>query len=202
MKKITLLIVPFLIAGLLQGCVAVGAAAAGGAAGTSVARDKRTLTTMADDQGITYQIEKQLVADPDIHNNAHISVATYNGVVLLVGQAPTADLRDRAVQFAQAQPKVKRVFNEITIGKPTSIVRRSQDAMITSNVKARMVATTNLEASRIKIVTENGVVYLMGLTTRRQADIAAIVTRNSSGVQKVVKLIEYVDTSDTDNVQS
>lgn len=196
MKKIALIIAPLLMTGLLQGCVAVGAAAAGGAAGTSIARDKRTLTTMADDQNITYQIEKQLVADPDIHNNAHIAVATYNGVVLLVGQAPSSDLRDRAVQYAQAQPKVKRIFNEITIGKPTSLVQRSQDALITSNVKARMVATTNLEASRLKVVTEDGVVYIMGLTTRRQADIAAIVARNSSGVRKVVKLIEYADVPD------
>jgi len=198
MKKITL-VIPVLLACLLQGCIA-GAFVAGGAAGTAVARDKRSFDTMKVDEDITYQSQRYIAADPDLNNNAHIVVVSYNKVVLLAGQAPTPALRDKAIRIVQAQPKVRRIFNEITIGKPTSPMRRSQDAMITANVKARMVATTNLEASRIKVVTEDGVVYLMGLTTRRQADIAAIVARNSSGVKQVVKLIEYIDYSgDTQN---
>ncbi len=193
MKKINF-IVPLLIAFLLQGCV-VGALATGGAAGTAVGRDNRSFTTMKEDQNIEFQAQKAIVADPELNASAHIVVVSYNKVVLLAGQAPTDEMRDKAVQLVQAIPTVRRIFNEISIGKPTSPLKRSQDAIITGNVKSRMIATTNLEASRIKVVTENGVVYLMGLTTRRQADIAAIVVRNSSGVARVVKLIEYVDYS-------
>lgn len=192
MKRIFAVVIAILLTGLIQGCVA-GAFVAGGATGTSVARDKRSFDTMADDQKITYQAQKQIAADAELNAKAHIVVVSYNKVVLLAGQAPTQELRAKAVQIAQSIPKVRRIFNEVTIGEPTSAIRRSQDAVITGNVKTRMIATTNLEASRIKVVTEDGVVYLMGLTTRRQADIAAIVARNSSGVQRVVKLIEYVD---------
>ena len=200
MKKITIF-TALLIACLLQGCVA-GAFVAGGAAGTSVGRDKRSIATIADDQNITYQAERQIEADPGLHTDAHVVAVSYNGVVLLAGQAPTQEMRDKAVQMVQALPKVRRIFDEITVGKSTSAVRRSQDALITGNIKTRMVATTNLEASRIKVVTEDGIVYLMGLTTRRQADIAAIVARNSSGVQQVVKLIEYTDDNGAASTQS
>lgn len=181
---------------LLQGCIA-GAFMAGGAAGSTVATDKRSLKVMAADENISYQAARLIASNPDLLNNAHIVVVSYNGVVLMVGQAPTPEQRSQAVQIVQGIPKIKRIFNDITIGAPTSAFTRSEDAAITANVKARMLATTNLHSSQFKIVTENHVVYIMGLASRKQADIAGLVARNSSGVKKVVKLVEYTYDDET-----
>jgi len=191
MKKI---FVVLMLASLLQGCIAVGALAVGGVAGGAVASDKRSFSTMADDQKISYNIQKQLAQDPEItHKNSHIIVVSYNHVVLLVGQVPTQDISDKINQVAQNYPNVRRVFNELTVGPPTSAARRSKDVAITANVKTRLFTTTNVSSGQVKVITENGVVYLLGITSRDRADAAAQVARNSTGVQEVVKLIEYIN---------
>ncbi len=196
MKKIILSI---LVTVLLSGCMA-GAVVAGGAAGTSVGSDRRSFQMMALDDRIASQARHQISYNPDLKAKAHIVVAVYNRVVLLAGQAPTPELRAQAVQIVQGVPKVRRIFNEIEIATPTSALTRSEDAATTANVKTRMLATTNLQSSRFKVVTEDGTVYLMGLASRKQADIASQITRNSTGVQKVVKLIEYsYDDEDVDD---
>lgn len=190
MKKIIAIV---LLAGLLQGCIAVGALAVGGAAGGALASDKRSISTMADDEKISYNIQKQLAQDPEMTHNTHIIVISYSHVVLIVGQVPTQDISDKITQVAQNYPNVRRVFNELTVGPPTSASRRSKDIAITANVKTRMFTTTNVSSGQIKVVTENGVVYLLGITSRDRADAAAQVARNSTGVQEVVKLIEYIN---------
>lgn len=191
MKKILLIIV----AGLLQGCVA-GAFVAGGAASGSMVSDNRSFQTMEKDNSISYQAQRYLAADATLKNQAHIVVATYNSVMLLAGQAPTEALRQQAVTDVKQVPNVRRIFNEITIAKPSSAVVQSQDAAITANVKTRMMTTTNLKSSQFKVVTENHTVFLMGLSTPKQAGIAAAVARNSTGVQRVVKLVEYASPED------
>jgi osmotically-inducible protein OsmY len=191
MKKI------LVIAGLtflLQGCVAGVFAAGGVAAGSSVSGDSRSMQTITDDNQITYLAEQQIAANPTLSNQAHIVVATYNQVVLLAGQAPTQDMRDQAVQLVKSLPNVKiaRIFNEIEVGSPTKAVRRSKDAAVTTNIRTRMLTTTNLKSNQFKVVTENGTVFLMGLSTRQQADVAVAVVRNSTGVQRVVRLVQYI----------
>jgi osmotically-inducible protein OsmY len=178
---------------LLQGCIA-GAFVAGGAAGSSVAGDNRSFETMSDDNQITYLAEQRYMANTTLANQTHLVVATYNHVVLLAGQAPTPELRDQMVQLVRTTPNVKidRIFNEITVEKPTSAMRRSKDAATTANIRTRMLTTTNLKSNQFKIITENGTVYLMGLSTRKQADIAVAVVRNSTGVQRVVRLVQYM----------
>lgn len=190
MKKI---VVVLMLAGLLQGCIAVGALAVGGAAGGAIASDKRSFSTMADDQKISYNIQKQLSQDPEMTHNTHIIVVSYSHVVLIVGQVPSQDISDKITQVSQNYPNVRRVFNELTIGNPTTASRRSKDIAITANVKTRMFTTTNVSSGQIKVITENGVVYLLGITSRDRADAAAQVARNSTGVQEVVKLIEYIN---------
>jgi len=188
MKKI---IFSLLVAMLLSGCVAGVLVAGGATAGGTIASDSRSVKTMAYDKQIAYRVQQQIYADPDLANQAHISAAVFNGVVLLVGQAPAADMRDKAAQLAQQVPHVRRIFNEITIGAPTSPLVRSKDTAITANVKARMLATTNLKSGEFKVVTEDGTVFILGLTSQNQAEIATTVARNSTGVKRVVKLIEY-----------
>ncbi len=181
------------LAFLLQGCIA-GVFVAGGAAGTSaIAGDSRSLQTINDDNNITYQAERMIESTPALVNQTHIVVATYNHVVLLAGQAPTQELRDQAVQLVRTLPNVKidRIFNEITLAQPTGAMRRSKDAAVTTNIRTRMLTTTNLKSNQFKIITENGTVFLMGLATREQADIAVAVIRNSTGVHRVVRLVQY-----------
>lgn len=192
MKKI---IIPLFLSSslLLQGC-AVGLVAAGGAAGTTAANDKRSFSTMFDDEDITYRAERRLAGDTEITEQTHVVAATYDHNVLLVGEAPTEALREKAYRVVKnGDPKIKKIYNLIEIAQPINGLTRSNDALITTNVKARMIATTNIKASQFKVVTENSVVYLMGSTTREQADIAAEIARNSSGVKKVVKVIQYTN---------
>lgn len=176
---------------LVSGCVA-GAFVAGGAAGGAVAGDNRSFETIADDNKISYLVGQHIAADTVLSNQAHIVVGVYNHVVLLAGQAPTQELRQQAVQDAKVVPNIQRIFNEITLEKPTNAMRQSKDAAITANIKARMLTTTNLRSNQFKIITENATVFLMGLSTRKQSDIAAQVIRNSTGVKRVVRLVEYV----------
>ena len=123
---------------------------------------------------------------------AHINVTSYNGIVLLTGQVSNESLRQLAAQTTAKIKKVRRVHNELTIAGATSMVVRSNDAWITTKVKSKMLASSEVEGNRIKVVTENGVVYLMGLVTREEADRAAELSRKTGGVQKVVRVFEYI----------
>lgn len=192
MKKLMASIVCLLIVSSLQGCVA-GALAVGGATGGAIAADRRSFSTMADDQKIAYRATRKMGEVPGLSTNSHLVVVSYNHVVLLAGQVASSELRDQAKQIVQNTPKVRRVFNELTIGPPIPAARRSKDAAITANIKTRLIATTNVNARQIKVVTEDGVVYLMGITSREQASAAAEIARNSTGVKSVVKLIEYLN---------
>lgn len=155
-------------------------------------KDERTTGAYIDDEIIE---TKSLVnidkADPALAQS-HIIVTSYNGVVLLAGQVASEQLRQLAATTVANINKVKRVHNELTIAGATSMVIRSNDAWITTKVKSKMLASSEVEGGRIKVVTENGVVYLMGLVTREEADRAADAARTTSGVQKVVRIFEYI----------
>lgn len=184
MKKVVLVVI---LAFLLQGCVA--AFAAGAATGAVIVNDKRNIKTMMQDQSIEQQVGNKITANESL-DKAHIVVVAFDGVVLLAGQAPTTALRNKAVQLARSVPDIKRIYNEIKIMGPTSALTRSSDAWITTKVKTSMLATSGLKSGQIKVITENGTVYLMGIVTREQADLAAGVARRISGVERVVKIFE------------
>lgn len=130
-------------------------------------------------------------ADPQLAQS-HIVVTSYNGVVLLAGQVRSEDLRQLAAKTVAKISKVRRVHNEISITGSSSMVARSNDAWITTKVKSKMLANSKLKSGSIKVVTENGVVYLMGLLTREEATRAAELVRKTAGVQKVVRIFEYI----------
>ncbi len=123
---------------------------------------------------------------------SHINVTSYNGIVLLTGQVSTEALRQLAAQTVAKIKKVRRVHNELTLSGASSMVARSNDAWITTKVKSKMLASSKVQGQRIKVVTENGVVYLMGLVSRDEADRAAELSRKTGGVQKVVRIFEYI----------
>lgn len=138
-------------------------------------------------------------ASPELAQ-ANISITAYNGIVLLVGQTPTEELRQLAANTVAKIPKITRIHNEITVSGTSSILVRSNDGWITTKLKSKMLAQSAIPGARIKVVTENGVVYLMGLLTKEEATRAIEVARTTAGVQKVVSIFEYIESAmDADN---
>jgi osmotically-inducible protein OsmY len=167
----------------------------GGAAatGTSIALDDRTTGTVVEDQAIELRIRSALSRIPGMTKQTHINVISYNGIVLLVGEAPSESLRTLAGDTAQGQSKVRRVHNEIKIAAPSALMVRSSDTVITGKVKTALlnIGIRGADALRVKVVTENGTVYLMGLVTREEGDKITNAARRVSGVQRIVKLFEH-----------
>ncbi len=154
---------------------------------------KRTTGTLLDDQSIENRAYANVAnAAPEL-KTAHVVIVSFNGVVLLAGQVASNDLRDLAETTVKNMRKVKTVHNEITVAGPISLVARTNDTWLTTKVKSRMITSRDVDANRIKVVTENGVVYLLGLVTRDEADSAVNVTRQTYGVQKIVKVFEYIN---------
>ena len=191
MNKIDIkFLLPFILL-FMQGCAAV--VAGGATSAVAVAYDPRTTGTIVDDQAIELKAATAFLNDQAINESAHINVTSYNNVVLLTGETPTTELRDRVVQIVRDIPKVKNVYNELIIAAPSSLVSRSSDSLITSKVKTRLLTTENFDGTKVKVVTESGIVYLMGIISRDEADVATNATRQVGGVQKVVKLFQYTD---------
>jgi osmotically-inducible protein OsmY len=180
-----------LVAATLSGCIAI--AVGGVATGAVVAHDKRTAGSVIEDQSIELKAHEAVNSDPELDEQAHIVVVSYNQIVLVAGQVPTEELRARAIKKISEIQKVRHVNDELTLATPTSFSTRSSDSLITAKVKAKLFGTDSLDASRIKVVTENGTVYLMGLITKTDSDVGAEVASKVGSVQRVVKLFEYVD---------
>jgi len=183
-KTITLL----LMSSLLISCVA---AVVAGAAGGMVVYDRRSMSMIEKDARIFHVIHTTIVRDPRFHGS-RIVVSSFDQVVLLLGQTSAASLRVLAEKVAQSAPKVRRVYNEITVGPALSLVQQSKDTWITGEVRSRMLAKKDLESGSIRVITENGVVYLMGIATPDQADLAVTSARQVNGVSKVVKIFQYI----------
>ncbi|KTD17891.1 BON domain-containing protein [Legionella jordanis] len=181
-------IVYLLISSLLCSCVAVVVA---GAAAGLVVYDRRSITTLESDTRIFHVIHNQLVSNPAFADS-RVIVSSFNQVVLLVGQVPNMGLRSMAEKIARNTPNVRRVYNEITVAFPIPLSQRTKDTWITSQVRSLMLTKKGLESGSIRIVTENAVVYLMGIATHEQADLAVSVARQVDGVQKVVKVFQYI----------
>ncbi|MAB24414.1 BON domain-containing protein [Pseudomonas neustonica] len=157
-------------------------------------RGTRTLGSSIDDQLIETKVSVNVnKAHPDIESQGRISVTSYNAVVLLAGQLPRQELIAVAGEAAKNTQKVKVVHNELTASPPLSLLALNQDALITTNLKTRMLTAGNIPGSRIKVVTVAGVVYLMGLVTQNEASLAVAQAQQIGGVQRIVKLFEYID---------
>jgi osmotically-inducible protein OsmY len=178
-------------AGLLAGCAT--AAVTGAATGAAVVHDRRTAGSLIEDQAIELKAYSAFHDDAEIWQQTHISVTSYNGIVLMSGEAPEPRLKAAAERLVRGIEKVRTVHNELSIAAPSSTLSRSSDTLITSKVKTLMLTDKGLDPTRVKVVTENGTVYLMGLVSHAEADLATDVTRQTSGVQRVVKLFEYID---------
>lgn len=178
----------------LQGCAPV--VVGGAATGAAVAHDRRTTGSFIEDQAIEFKARTALNAEPELSRQAHINVTSFNMIVLVSGEAPTEALRQRAGEVVAGVEKVRRVHNEITVAAPSSMMTRSSDTLITAKVKTslfRIEGMEDFDPTRVKVVTENGTVFLMGLLTRAEGDATARTASAIGGVQRVVKLFEYLD---------
>jgi osmotically-inducible protein OsmY len=173
---------------ILNSCL--GAFVAGAAVGGAVVYDRRTAETIMTDKNIELRAFQDIKEDRALRNT-HVSVTSFNRVVLLTGQVPNETLRNRILAKVRAIPKVRRIYDQMTLEQPNLMVDRSHDAWITTKVKTTMLTTEGLYSSQIKVVTENEVVYLLGLVTKQQADMAADIASSIRGVKRVVKLFEY-----------
>ena len=190
MSKLTYVMLAGLALSQLQGCAAV--VVGGAATGTAVALDRRTAGVYLSDQEIELRALSRL-HETFPKQSDNISATSYNRQVLLTGQVPDAATRSRATEVVKAIPDVRTVFNELALSGVTSLTSDANDVAITSQVKARMLRDERVPGSKIKVVTEAGVVYLMGLVSKSEADAAIDIARTTSGVTKVVTLFEYLD---------
>lgn len=188
-KKSRWFILFFMIPYLL-GC-AITAAGSGAAAIATL--DRRTAGTMIEDQTIELKAYRSIKANEELAKKTHINITSYNTAVLITGESPLDKMRQEVISLVTAVEKVTHVYNEITIAAPSSMVSRSGDVYITTKVKAKLFADKVLNGLTIKIVTEKGVVYLMGIVNHQEAEIATNIARETGGVQKVVKLFQYID---------
>ena len=185
-----LLLLPLVTAFLFQGCAPVAITGATTAASAVVA-DRRTAGTMLEDEAIEIKSRLALSDRKELNDQVHINFNSFNTIVLVSGEAPTEEDRQAVIDLVKNVEKVTKIHNEITIAAPSSLLSRSADNVITAKIKAKLIAEQDLSSLHIKVVTENGVSYLMGLVSKEEGDIATEVARRTGGVQKVVKLFEY-----------
>jgi len=190
MKKTTLLLTLGLavLTPTLSGCFP--AVATGVAATALVAADRRTAGAIVEDEQLEWKISSAI--QKALGDRAHVNVTSYNRIVLLTGEVPDEAAKQRAETLAKQTENVRAVVNELIIAAPSSLASRANDASLTTQVKARLVGNRDVPAHLVKVVTEGGVVYLMGLVTRREGDAATYVARTTSGVKRVVRVFEFI----------
>ena len=175
---------------LVHGCAAVVLGGTAATAGYVVGEDRRTVGTLAEDQSIEAKAGGRVTEKfPD----AHVNVTSYNRMVLLTGEVPSAEAKTEVERIARAVENVKGVYNELRVGPPSALSQRTNDAYVTSKVKARFLDAQRFNPVYVKVTTEAGTVYLMGIVSKKEAEDATELARTTSGVQKVVRVFEYTD---------
>ena len=173
---------------VLAGCF--GAAAVGVGAGALVLTDRRISETYITDQGIELRAGNRI--DEKYRDKIHVNVTSYNRMLLLTGEVPTAEIKADVEKIAAGVNDVKSISNELAIAGPSSFGVRSNDSYITSKVKARFIDANKFSANVVKVVTEAGVVFLLGIVTQAEADAAVEIARTTGGVLKVVRVFEII----------
>lgn len=180
----------------LSACIGAGLSACapivvGGAmVGSLMATDRRTAGTQVEDEGIELRAGSRI--RDNLGERVRVSVTSYNRQVLLTGEAPNAQDKQLVEQVVSKVENVRAIVNEIGIMGNATLTQRSSDTLVTGRVKASMVDAQDLFANAFKVVTDRGTVYLMGRVTQREAERATDIARSTSGVQKVVRVLEII----------
>ncbi|HRD32821.1 MAG TPA: BON domain-containing protein [Rhodocyclaceae bacterium] len=173
---------------MLQGCFPL--VAGGATAVTLMAADRRTSGIYIEDEGIEWRTRD--VIRQRFGNTVNVSVTSFNRNVLLTGEVPNESIRSEAGRLAEGVANVRGVINELALGAPSSLGARSNDTLITSKVRTRFVENRTPGSQHVKVVTEAGTVFLLGIVTRTEADAATQIARTTAGVMKVVRVFEYI----------
>jgi osmotically-inducible protein OsmY len=187
--RVILLALLALASASLQGCFPVVAAGVG--TGVLMVHDRRTNVAFIDDQKIETSAFERI--DRQIKGVMHVNVTSFNYNVLITGEVPDESTRDEIGKIVNGIDKVRKVSNELSASANSSLASRSNDSLITSNVKIRLLGDQHFNAEHIKVVTEHGTVFLMGIVKRAEADAATEITRTTQGVKQVVRMFEYLD---------
>lgn len=162
----------------------------GAVVGASVVVDRRTAGTQLEDEAIELKVAHAV--NRDLGERVRLSATSYNRRVLLTGEVANEADRQRATQLAQSQDNVREVVNDLAVAAPTNLSQRTKDAVTTGQVKAAFIDAKDLQASAVKVVTDRGVVYLMGRVTARESQRATEMARGVRGVNKVVRVFEEI----------
>lgn len=177
----------------LPGCGALVATGivTGVGTGLAVSADRRTSGTFVEDEGIELKSVRRI--SEKLGATVHVNVTSFNRNVLLTGEVPTEVLKKEVENLVVNVDHVRNITNEITVANISSLISRSNDTLITTKVKGRFLDSGRFQINHVKVVTENGVVYLLGLVKQKEAESAAEIASSTSGVLKVVKVFEYLD---------
>ena len=192
MKRLNLrLLVLVLLLPFLHGCALLLATGvvSGVGAGVAVSQDRRTSGMFVEDEGVEMKGGRRI--SEKFGNNVHVNVTSFNRNVLLTGEVPSEKIKNDIGSLLLGVENVRNVTNEIAVAGVSSFMSRSNDALITSKVKGRFIDAGEFQVNHVKVVTENGVVYLLGLVSRGEAQSAVEIASSTSGVKKVVKVFEY-----------
>ena len=184
------LLVPALLVVSLSGCAA--AVVTGAAATANALHDRRTVGSQIDDTAIEFKFATELARHPGLEKQSRISATSVNGIVLLTGQVANDQLKRQAGELASRLAGVRKVHNQLRIGLSDSLSQPVKDSWITAKVKSQLLADAELDALHIKVVTEQGEVFLMGLVRPEEADKAVAIARQVDGVRQVFKAFEYL----------
>ena len=174
----------------LQGCGSIMAGAGAGPIEEDLG--ERTFAQQLEDESIETKAKVNINAASDGFEEAHLSIVSFNGFVLLAGQVPSEDLKALATDVVRKIDGVRRIYNELEIGPETSAGTRTNDTWITTQVKTKLLASSDTPGTRVKVVTENSVVYLMGLLSADEADRVALEAAEVGDAERVVKLFEII----------
>lgn len=187
---------------LFLGVMAVMLTACFNVATTSMqmAYNHRNFKKNFDDQYTTFRAYRLLTVENPQFKDSNFTIATYNGVVLLAGQTPTKEQAKGAEQLVQTLPGAQKIYNFIEVSAPSSRVVRLNDSWITTKIKSKIIASDEVDASSVKVVTENGTVFLMGVLQPEEADAAVALASETEGVQRVVKMFSYLHLRNTEKI--
>ncbi|WP_090882498.1 BON domain-containing protein [Nitrosovibrio sp. Nv6] len=178
---------------LLSGCalLVAGGVASGVGAGVAVSQDRRTSGMFVEDEGIEIKSDRRI--REKLGGSVNVNITSFNRNVLLTGEAQTEALKREVEKLVRGVENVRGVTNEIAVGGESSFASRSNDALITSKVKARFMDGGKFQVNHVKVVTEDAIVYLLGLVRVNEAESAVDIARSTGGVRKVVKVFEYLE---------
>lgn len=185
-KFSTLFFLFFILSFSLLGCMNAAVTSA------QMVYDRHSLQNSIHDHTVSMKIYRAIYFHSDRYKETHINITTFNNIVLLTGEIPTSAMRQQITCLVKQVSNAEEVYNLTVIGQPPSELTHLSDSWITAKIKSKLISRNDVNPSQIKVVTENGTVYLMGILPPEQAEIAVDVARETDGVQNVIKIFSYL----------